>query len=75
MFRVMSDSEHEYVLANESLRAETAFLRDVALRALHSAIEAQDEGSGSHEDWLDEALRLVRDDRRPPLSPRPSARP
>ncbi|MET0627570.1 MAG: hypothetical protein ABW033_03830 [Acidimicrobiia bacterium] len=68
----MSDSEHEYVLANDTLRGEVVFLRDVALRALHSAIEAQDEASGSHEDWLDEALRLVRDDRRPPLSPRPS---
>jgi hypothetical protein len=67
MFRVMTDSEHEYLQEGEALRAEVAFLRDVALRALHSAIEAQDQASGRHDDWLDEALRLVRDDQ--PTSP------
>ena len=65
MFRVMSDSEYEYVQENDALRGEVAFLRDVALRALRSAIVAQDEASGRHDDWLDEACRLVGDDHAP----------
>jgi hypothetical protein len=56
---VMSDVEHEFVVENQNLRDEAAQLRSVAERALRAAIAAQDARTGSHEPWLDEALRAL----------------
>jgi hypothetical protein len=53
----MSDVEHELVVENELLRAEVARLRAVARRAIDAAPRAQDDHTGSHEAWLDDALR------------------
>jgi hypothetical protein len=55
----MSDSEHEYLLAHESLRAEVARLREVARRALQAAVAAQDAATGRHDAWLDADLLEV----------------
>ena len=57
----MSDSEHEYVLENDALRAEVSRLRDVALRGLRAAIEAQDSATDRHDEWLDTELLSVQD--------------
>ena len=51
----MSDIEHELVVDNVELRDEVARLATVALRALESAIAAQDTALGRHDAWLDEA--------------------
>ncbi len=55
----MSDSEHEYVLENDALRAEVVRVRAIALRALRVAIEAQDSATDRHDEWLDAALLSV----------------
>ncbi len=52
----MSDSEHEYLVAHEALRAEVVQLRALTRRALQAAIEAQDAATGRHDDWLDTEL-------------------
>jgi hypothetical protein len=52
----MSDIEHEFVIENETLRAELDRVREVARRALIAAKEAQDAALGNHDQWLDDAL-------------------
>jgi hypothetical protein len=56
---VMSDVEHEFVVENQILRDEAAQLRDLAERALRAAVAAQDAHRGTHEPWLDDALRVL----------------
>ena len=55
----MSDIEHEFVIENESLRAELARVREITRRGLTAAKEAQDIASGRHDPWLDAALRSL----------------
>jgi hypothetical protein len=55
----VSDVEHEFVLENHKLRDEAARLRLLAERAVQAAIAAQDLATGTHEAWLDDALRSV----------------
>ena len=51
----MSDAEHELFVDNAALRDDVARLHDLVLRALTTAIYAQDAAFGHHDVWLDQA--------------------
>ena len=55
----VSDVEHEFVMENQNLRDEAGRLRLLAARSVQAAIVAQDLATGTHEAWLDDALRSV----------------
>ena len=55
----VSDVEHEFVIENQNLRDEAGRLRRLAARSVQAAIVAQDLATGTHEAWLDDALRSV----------------
>jgi hypothetical protein len=55
----MTDAEHEFLVENEQLREELQRLRQIAVRALGAAIEAQDSATGRHAPWLDAARRSI----------------
>jgi hypothetical protein len=53
----VSDAEHELLLDNTQQLEEIARLRALVVRAAEAAIAAQDRADGTHEPWLDDALR------------------
>ena len=62
----MSDLEHDIISETRALSSETAWLSDVADRALRAAIDAQELAIGRHGGWMDGALRRVEMSLAPP---------
>jgi len=56
----VTDAEHELLLDNTRHVEEIARLRALVMRAVETAISAQDRADGQHDGWLDDVLREVR---------------
>jgi hypothetical protein len=68
---VVSDAEHELLSEVERHAADARRWRELARRALVAARDAQDARSGSHDQWIDDALGELAAD----VTEDPSARP